>query len=103
MKKIIVSLLVIIVLFASSIFLFTTIYVIQPIGALPEGITIIALKNSKFSLIESPDSICEKINGKVNLICRMSALNVITQSTILVRLPYSEYLYLKSTDGKQYQ
>lgn len=81
-----------------------TIFVIAPIGALPEGKTIIISRLNKTQFIDSADAMCERIQGGVSLICRMFALSAITdKSTIYIRLPYSEWLYLISTGGKEYE
>lgn len=102
MKKIhIASLvaLVIIVLIYTQI----TVFVIQPIGALPEGKTVIINKFNKTEFIDSPDGMCERLQGGVSLMCRIGAMSaVLEKSTILLRLPYSSWLYAISTGGKTY-
>jgi hypothetical protein len=80
-----------------------TFFVIPPIGALPEGRTVVIsrLKNTEF--VDSPDAMCERIQGGVSLLCRgivMSA--VVGRATIMLRLPYSSWLYSISTGGKSY-
>ena len=80
-----------------------TAFVVPPIGALPEGKTIIIarLKNTEF--IDSPDAICERIQGGISLLCRGIVLGtVIDHATILGRLPYSTWLYEIATGGKRY-
>ncbi len=80
-----------------------SIFVIQPIGALPEGKTLVILRLNKSKFIDSPDAMCERINGGVNLLCRAMVMGaVVKKSKILMRLPYSESLYLMSTGGKTY-
>ena len=80
-----------------------TIFVIPPIGALPEGKTIVIARLNKTEFIDSPDAMCERIQGGVSLLCRAMVLGaVINKTTILVRLPYSSWLYNISTDGKVY-
>lgn len=81
-----------------------TLFVVPPIGALPEGKTVIVLRLENTNFIDSPDAICERLQGGVSLLCRGMALaTVANNSKILLRLPYSETLYLISTNGKQYQ
>lgn len=81
-----------------------TIFVIQPIGAIPEGKTLIIARLNKMEFIDSADALCERIQGGVSLMCRMFALGaVMNKSTIYLRLPYSEWLYLISTGGKTYE
>lgn len=80
-----------------------TIFVVHPIGAIPEGKTIVItrLKNTEF--IDSPDAMCERIQGGVSLLCRAVIIGkVVENSTILLRLPYSSWLYSISTGGKEY-
>jgi hypothetical protein len=81
-----------------------TLFVVQPIGALPEGRTVVILRLNKTDFIDSPDAMCERIQGGVSLLCRMMVLGtVLEKSTILLRLPYSEWLYNISTNGKTYE
>jgi hypothetical protein len=80
-----------------------TIFVVPPIGAIPDGGTIIMsrLNNTKF--IDSPDAMCERTQGGVSLWCRAIALGAVANaSIILLRLPYSDLLYSLSTGGKSY-
>lgn len=80
-----------------------TIFVVPPIGALPEGKTVIILRLNKTEFIDSPDAICERIQGSVSLLCRGITLGTVVKNTkILARLPYMDWLYLISTDGKRY-
>lgn len=80
-----------------------TIFVVPPIGAVPEGRTVIMLRLNKTNFIDSPDAMCERIQGGVSLLCRgMAMARVVEATTIMARLPYSETLYLISTGGKTY-
>lgn len=80
-----------------------TLFVIQPIGAVPEGKTLVILRMNKTNFIDSADAMCAREMGGVNLICRGMMMGAIAEkSTILVRLPYSEFLYNISTGGKTY-
>jgi len=80
-----------------------TLFVVPPIGALPEGKTVVILRLNKTNFIDSPDALCERIQGGVSLLCRGVMLaGVLEKSKILVRLPYSESLYQISTNGKTY-
>jgi hypothetical protein len=81
-----------------------TIFVIQPIGAVPEGRTVIMKRTGKLQFIDSADAVCEREAGGVTLLCRAAILGSIGNSDkILARLPYSEALYSISTDGKNYE
>jgi hypothetical protein len=80
-----------------------TIFVVAPIGAVPEGRTVIMLRLNKTEFIDSADAMCERLEVGVSLLCRaMMMAAVMSKSTILFRLPYSESLYLMSTGGKAY-
>ena len=80
-----------------------TIFVVPPIGAIPEGKTVIIGRLNKTDFIDSPDGMCERIQGGVSLLCRGVVLGaVIDKATILLRLPYSSWLYSISTGGKKY-
>lgn len=81
-----------------------TVFVIQPIGALPEGKTLILFRTDRTQFIDSPDAICERETGGVNLLCRIGILGaVVTDDNILLRLPYNEWLYEVSTGRKRYR
>jgi len=80
-----------------------TLFVIQPIGALPEGKTLVILRMNKTNFIDSADAMCTREMNGVSLLCRgMMMAAIANKGTILIRLPYSEFLYSISTDGKTY-
>jgi len=80
-----------------------TIFVVQPIGAIPEGKTLIITRYGALKFIDSADAVCQRKGDGVSLICRAVVLGqVANNSTILLRFPYSETLYLLSTNGKSY-
>lgn len=82
---------------------FVSIFVVQPIGAVPDGRTLIISRLNSLRFIDSADGWCERETGQVTLLCRgMTAAKVANQATIYARLPYSEYLYKISTNGKIY-
>jgi hypothetical protein len=83
---------------------FMTIFMIQPIGALPEGRTIIITRLNTMNFIDSADAWCERNVGGVNLLCRAAVMGRVgKEATIIMRLPYSELLYKISTNGKTYE
>jgi hypothetical protein len=101
MKKI--TLIFFVFLIAGSIFAYTqlTLFVVQPIGAVPNGVTLVISRTEKTNFIDSADSICERIQNGVSLLCRGMVLAQIGRDAqIFVRLPFSEYLYSMSTNGK---
>ena len=80
-----------------------TLFVVQPMGAVPDGRTVVILRLNKTKFIDSADALCERETGSVSLLCRgMMMAGVVNKSKILLRLPYSHSLYLISTGGKEY-
>lgn len=103
MKKFIFVVLLVFAVAGAAPFVLS-IFVVQPIGAVPQGVTIVMLRTVNLNFIDSADAFCERTQGKVNLICRMLALGTIgSKAVIIARLPYSETLYLWSTDGRRYE
>lgn len=69
------------------------IFVVQPIGALPKGVTAVVINIRGLNFIDSPDAFCLR-NGSPNLLCRGMAIGkVAKEGKILIRLPYSDFLY----------
>jgi hypothetical protein len=96
--------LVIVAVVAIVIYTQLTIFVVPPIGAVPEGRTVIMLRLNKTNFIDSADAMCERLQGSVSLLCRGVTMGaVVSKTKIIVRLPYSEWLYLISTGGKHYE
>ena len=80
-----------------------TFFIVPPIGAIPEGRTIIITRLNNVKFIDSADAMCERLQGGVSLMCRALTMGAIVQkATIIARLPYSETLYSISTNGKTY-
>ena len=80
-----------------------SLFVIQPIGAIPEGKTLVISRLTNVHFIDSADAVCERLQGGVSLICRMAVLGrVANEATVYLRLPYSETLYSISTGGATY-
>ena len=104
-KKVGVGIVLFLVLCGTFYFL-TGFYVIQPIGAIPEGITIWYFRVGKnLPFITSPDGFSLKEFGSVSLMNRLASGAAISDSIknrIILRLPYMKFLYLISTGGKEY-
>jgi hypothetical protein len=80
-----------------------TIFVVQPLGALPEGKTLIISRLNTTRFVDSADAMCERLQGGVSLLCRAAVLGAVGEKAqIYARLPYSEWLYLVSTGGTTY-
>lgn len=78
-------------------------YSVQPIGALPEGVTMIVWRASDEPLCNSPDALCLRIQGGVSLLCRGLALEQAPTDRIILRLPYMEWAYVRSTGGRTFE
>jgi hypothetical protein len=57
-------------------------FTIQPIGAVPEGITLVLWRNPKRPFFDSADRLCMDVQGGVTLLCRVSALGALTPENI---------------------
>ena len=80
-----------------------TIFMIQPIGAVPEGRTVVVSRLNKTNFIDSADAMCARETGSVTVICRaMMNGAVVAKATIYARLPFSWTLYEISTGGRRY-
>jgi hypothetical protein len=78
---------------------------IQPIGAMPEGATVIYYaRGPGLPLFASPDGMCLQLKGGVSLWCRATAIAGFAPLTerIFIRLPYIHAAYLLSTGGKEF-
>jgi hypothetical protein len=82
-----------------------TIFVLQPIGAVPEGRTLVLWRKSEvLRFIDSADAICQRQHGGVSMLCRIGALaGTIEHNPIIVKLPYMPWLYSVSTGGREYR
>jgi hypothetical protein len=80
-----------------------TLFVIQPIGAVPDGRTLVISRLTSMEFVDSADGWCARRMGKVNLLCRAAVMARVGQEAdVLLRLPYSRTLYLWSTGGATY-
>jgi len=96
---ILISTVIILIVIYSQI----TLFLVQPIGAVPTGKTLVILRLNKTNFIDSADAMCVRETGSLNLLCRgMMMSAVIDKSKILITLPYSKILYEISTGGKEY-
>ena len=82
---------------------FITVFVIQPIGAVPDGRTVVITRLTNMNCVDSADAVCDRKFGGVSILCRVAVLGRVAKETsILLRLPYSETLYRISTGGKSF-
>lgn len=89
--------------FSIVCYLTITVFVIPPIGAVPEGRTLVIIRVHNLHFVDSPDGFCQRHQDGVSLLCRGLILaKVVNEAPILLRLPYSDSLYLISTGGTRY-
>jgi len=100
-----ISLLILILFLSIIIILLTQIgfYTIQPIGAIPEGSTWLVRRVSGEPFFNSADAACLKATGNVSLLSRGLALAQAPKDRIIMRLPYWEFAYLRSTGGIRFE
>ena len=104
-KKGIVLLLVVAIM--AFIYFFTGFFVVQPIGAIPEGVTIWYFRNDiNLPFISSPDGIMLEKEGHVNLLGRAIILSSVMDSSEgkrICNLPYQKWMYKISTKGQEFE
>ena len=91
-----------IILFVALFRVFCGFYTIQPIGALPEGRTVVVWRKAGEPFFNSPDALCLERVGSVSLLCRGMAMSEAPLDRIILRLPYWEWAYLQSTGGREF-
>ncbi len=83
------------------------IFVIQPIGAVPDGATVIYWRlSTNMSFISSADGMLLKNDQGVSLLGRGILLGKVAklmEERKIVSLPYSRALYLFSTGGREFE
>jgi hypothetical protein len=92
--------------FALFTYLFLGIFVVQPIGAVPDGRTVIYWRSgTDLPFITSPDGYLIDKSLDVTLMGRGLVAGRLAKELdgrIIVRLPYWKFLYLQSTGGKEF-
>jgi hypothetical protein len=78
------------------------VYSVQPIGALPQGATVIYWRHSNEPFFDSADALSLRATGSVSLLSRLAALGHAPVDRIILRLPYLEAAYLASTGGRDF-
>ena len=81
-------------------------FVIQPIGAIPEGATIVYWRlGTNMDFVESADGLVLKTGAGLSLLTRGLALSTSASVVVdrkVVKLPYSSFLYGLTTNGRFY-
>ena len=86
----------------AALYSFCGFYSVQPIGALPDGVTAFVWRTSKEPFFNSPDRLCFEKLGGVSLLCRGMAMGQAPTDRIIMRLPYQEWAYSASTGGREF-
>ncbi len=81
------------------LYTFLGFYTIQPIGAVPDGQTWLVRRANDEPFFNSADGLSLRRIGSVSLLTRAVALGQAPKERILVRLPFWEFAYLRSTSG----
>ena len=99
------TLVLLLCLFSSLVYFTTGFFVIQPIGALPEGATVWYWRlDTSLPFIASADGLLMNKQQGVSLLGRAVALGAVAKPIAdrkIVTLPYSRTLYLISTKGRE--
>lgn len=93
---------VVVIALAAFVYAKLGFYSIQPIGAVPEGATVIVWREADEPFFNSADGMCLRRTGIVSLMCRMMAMGASPKDRILLRLPYQRWAYLRSTEGREF-
>ncbi len=96
MRRLFTLLLVLLAAVVGAFYVFDLrVLVIPPIGAIPEGATLVVKGVPGLRIIDSADAFCFR-QGTLNLLCRAGVLAAVGQraeDTIVLRLPYMAWLY----------
>lgn len=101
-----IFMLLIIILFI-IVFFTTGFFLVQPIGAIPDGITIWYFRSgTNFDFIDSADGFLLDNSDGVSLLGRatvISEFQKMTQDKIILKLSYMEFIYKLSTGGVEFE
>jgi hypothetical protein len=94
-------------LFSGFLYFTTGFFVIQPIGAVPEGATVWYWRlDTSLPFISSADGLLLNKQLGVSLLGRAVALGAVAKPIAdrkIVTLPYTRTLYLISTEGREFE
>jgi len=78
------------------------IYTIQPMGVVPEGVTLVVWREAGQPFFDSPDATCIRTEGSVSLLCRGTAIAADPEGSAILKLPFWNWAYLQSTAGQTF-
>ena len=89
------------------IYIWFGVFAIQPIGAIPDGVSIVYKRfGTNMEFIESPDGLSKRASGGVSVMGRLVAMGAFMKNfedKIYFRMPYFKFIYLISTGGSEYE
>ncbi len=98
----IIPLVIVFILAMAWVIIRPGVFTIQPIGNMPQGVTVIYFSRAPgVPLFSSPEGLCLKSQGSISLDCSMVALNTAAElsNRIILQLPFNQWAYLKSMSG----
>jgi len=105
-KLVYVIIAIIVILIIAWVVIRPGVFTVQPIGALPDGVTIVYhSRGSQMPFFSSPDGLCLQTQGSVSLLCRGVALGASKEiiDRKIIQLPYIQWAYLQSTGGMEFE
>lgn len=75
------------------------VYTIQPMGVVPDGVTLVVWRDAGQPFFDSPDATCIRTEGSISLLCRGTAIAVAPIGSAILKLPFWNWAYLQSTGG----
>jgi hypothetical protein len=100
------ALVVLTILVATWFWIDPGVFTVQPIAALPQGVTFIYYsRDPNMPFFSSPDGMCLETQGYVSLLCRFNALGAANDlnNRLILKLPYLHWAYLMSTGGREFE
>jgi hypothetical protein len=77
-----------------------SLYTIQPMGVVPDGVTLVVWRDPGKPFFDSADATCLRAEGTVTLLCRGGAISDALNGQHLLSLPFWNWAYLQSTGGR---
>ena len=76
---------------------------IQPLGAVPDGLTLLVWRHPGEPFFNSLDGSCERSEGALSVACRGRAIVAAPIERIVWRLPYLDWAYRASVTRQTYR
>lgn len=79
-----------------------TFMVMKPIKAIPEGATMLIVKEERMKFIDTPEAVCKREKAFSYTICSLNVMaHVKSESTVIAQLPYLAFLREIANNGKE--